>query len=97
MWPSPPCPVGEHCATPCTCYPIARHRARGGTSPPSVTKPVWLPRGMHSLRHSAGTRLFAETHDLEETARHLGHVKLEATRIYATWSDKRLRETLGWW
>ncbi len=55
------------------------------------------PKGMHSLRHSAGTRLFAETHDLEETARHLGHVKLETTRIYAKWSDKRLRETLGRW
>ncbi len=55
------------------------------------------PKGMHSLRHSAGTRLFAETHDLEETARHLGHVKLETTRIYAKWSDKRLRETLSLW
>jgi len=53
------------------------------------------PKGLHSLRHSAGTRLFAETHDLEETARHLGHVKLETTRIYAKWSDKRLCETLG--
>jgi len=55
------------------------------------------PKGMHSLRHSAGTRLFAETHDLEETARHLGHVKLETTRIYAKWSDRRLRETLSRW
>jgi len=56
-----------------------------------------VPKGMHSLRHSAGTRLFAETHDLEETARHLGHVKLETTRIYAKWSDRRLRETLSRW
>jgi len=55
------------------------------------------PKGMHSLRHSAGTRLFAETHDLEGTARHLGHVRLETTRIYATWSDRRLRETLSRW
>jgi len=52
---------------------------------------------MHSLRHSAATRLFAETHDLEGTARHLAHVKLETTRIYAKWSDKRLRETLSRW
>jgi len=50
-----------------------------------------------SLRHSTATRLYAETGDLEETARHLGHVKLETTRIYATWSDKRLRETLSRW
>ncbi len=58
-----------------------------------------VPKGMHSLRHrhAAGMRLFAETHDLEETARHLGHVKRETTRIYAKWSDKRLRETLGRW
>jgi integrase len=54
-------------------------------------------RGMHSLRHAAGTRLYAETHDLEATARHLGHSKLETTRIYAKWSDRQLRETIGRW
>jgi len=52
---------------------------------------------MHSLRHSAGTRLYAETGDLETTARHLGHAKLETTRVYAKWSDRRLRETIGRW
>ena len=30
------------------------------------------PKGVHALRHSAGTRLYAETRDLEATARHLG-------------------------
>ncbi len=55
------------------------------------------PKGMHSLRHSAGTRLYAETGDLEETARHLGHAKLDTTRIYAKWNDRKLRETLGRW
>jgi len=30
------------------------------------------PKGMHSLRHSAGTRLYAETGDLEETRSPLG-------------------------
>ncbi len=55
------------------------------------------PKGMHSLRHSAGTRLFAETGDLEMTARHLGHARLDTTRIYAKWSDRRLRETIGRW
>lgn len=54
-------------------------------------------RGVHALRHSAGTRLYAETHDLEATARHLGHSKLETTRIYAKWSDRQLRETIGRW
>ncbi len=52
---------------------------------------------MHSLRHSAGTRLYAETGDLEETARHLGHTKLDTTRIYAKWNDRKLRETLSRW
>lgn len=51
-------------------------------------------RGVHALRHSAGTRVYAETHDLEATARRLGHSKLETTRIYATWSDRQLRETI---
>ena len=55
------------------------------------------PKGVHALRHSAGTRLYAETRDLEATARHLGHAKLETTRIYAKWSDRQLRETIGRW
>ena len=54
-------------------------------------------KGVHALRHAAGTRLYAETHDLEATARHLGHSKLETTRIYAKWSDRQLRETIGRW
>lgn len=54
-------------------------------------------RGVHALRHSAGTRVYAETHDLEATARRLGHSKLETTRIYATWSDRQLRETIDRW
>ena len=55
------------------------------------------PKGVHALRHAAGTRLYAETRDLEATARHLGHSKLETTRIYAKWSDRQLRETIGRW
>jgi len=51
-----------------------------------------VPKGMHSLHHSAGTRLYVETGDLEETARHLGHAKLDTTRIYAKWNDRKLRE-----
>ena len=54
-------------------------------------------KGVHALRHTAGTRLYAETRDLEATARHLGHAKLETTRIYAKWSDRQLRETMGRW
>jgi integrase/recombinase XerC len=54
-------------------------------------------KGMHALRHTAGTRLFAETGDLETTARHLGHATIETTRVYAKWSDRRLRETISRW
>jgi integrase len=53
--------------------------------------------GMHSLRHSAGTRLYSETGDLDTTARHLGHTSIETTRIYAHWSDKTLKKTLATW
>jgi len=52
-------------------------------------------KGVHALGHSAGTRLYAETQDLETTARHLGHTTLETTQVYAKWSDRRLRETIG--
>ena len=55
------------------------------------------PKGVHALRHAAGTRLYAETRDLEATARHPGHCKLETSRIYAKWSDRQLRETIGRW
>ena len=30
-----------------------------------------------------------KTRDLEATARHLGHSKLETTRIYAKWRDRQ--------
>ncbi len=53
--------------------------------------------GLHSLRHSAGTRLYSETGDLDTTARHLGHASIETTRIYAHWSDKTLKKTLATW
>ena len=48
-------------------------------------------RGVHALRHYAGTRLTQE-HDgnLEPAARHLGHASLETTRTFAKWSDQRL-------
>jgi integrase len=84
-------------------------RADGYVLPYRTTASAWrhmqalclradvVPKGVHALRHSAGTRLYAETHDLEATARHLGHTKLETTRIYAKWSDRQLRETIGRW
>ena len=55
------------------------------------------PRGIHSLRHAAGTRVVRETGSLEEAAHHLGHVSIETTRVYAKWSNKTLQATVGEW
>lgn len=55
------------------------------------------PKGIHSLRHAAGTRVVAETGSLEEAARHLGHTSIDTTRVYAKWSNKRLQATVGEW
>ncbi len=54
-------------------------------------------RGLHSLRHSAGTRLVKETGSLELAAGMLGHSSLDTTRVYAKWSDERLKTALGTW
>jgi integrase/recombinase XerC len=54
-------------------------------------------RGIHALRHSAGTRVYRETGDLENVARHLGHASLETARVYAKWSDERLKNTVRDW
>jgi len=53
--------------------------------------------GYHALRHSAGTRLYKESGDLETVARLLGHSSLETTRIYAKWSEDGVRSRLGSW
>jgi len=55
------------------------------------------PKGLHSLRHAAGTRVVRETGSLEEAAHHLGHASIETTRVYAKWSNKRLQATVGEW
>lgn len=40
-------------------------------------------RSFHSLRHSAGTRMYEATRDVLMVARHLGHAHVETARIYA--------------
>ena len=54
-------------------------------------------RGVHSLRHHAGTKVMSRLGDLEAVARHLGHTNLETARIYAKWSDARLHDEVGNW
>ncbi len=55
-------------------------------------------KGLHALRHYAGTRITREHNgDLEPAARHLGHSSLETTRVYAKWSDEALKRSVGGW
>ncbi len=54
-------------------------------------------KGVHALRHYAGTRLMQQTNSLEDVARHLGHSSIETARVYAKWSDEKLRDVLNDW
>ncbi len=54
-------------------------------------------RGVHALRHAAGTRLRAETGDLAIVADHLRHATLETARGYAKTNNAPLKRTLGSW
>ncbi|MBB6099669.1 integrase/recombinase XerC [Deinobacterium chartae] len=54
-------------------------------------------RAYHGLRHHAGTRLMAETRDLDRTAHHLGHANINTTRVYAKLADNALDNTAGQW
>ncbi len=55
-------------------------------------------RGVHALRHYAGTRAAREHGgNLEPVARHLRHSNLETSRIYAKWSDETLKRSVGEW
>jgi len=53
--------------------------------------------GLHRLRHAAGTRMMAETHDLQEVAELLGHTQLDTARVYAQWANDTQRRTVGQW
>ena len=54
-------------------------------------------RGVHSLRHTAGTRIVGELDSLEDAAQQLGHANIQTTRIYAKWNNRRLRDAVGRW
>jgi integrase/recombinase XerC len=53
-------------------------------------------RGLHSLRHSSGTRLYRETRDLMLVRDHLGHASVTTSERYAK-SDERLGAVVGEW
>ena len=54
-------------------------------------------RGVHALRHAAGTRLREATGDLALVADHLRHASLDTTRGYAKASNKALVRALEDW
>jgi integrase/recombinase XerD len=49
-------------------------------------------RGPHSLRHACATRLLAEGLSMKEVADHLGHRKMDTTRVYAKVNLAGLRQ-----
>ena len=54
-------------------------------------------RGLHALRHSAGTRLQRETGNLSLVADHLGHATLDMARNYAKRDDEELKKAVDDW
>ncbi len=53
-------------------------------------------RGVHSLRHSSGTRLYRETGDLLLVRDHLGHASVRSSERYAK-GDARARTAIRDW
>lgn len=53
-------------------------------------------KGLHALRHYAGTRLAREK-GIREAAEHLGHNSLETARVYAKWDERELEDSVGNW
>jgi integrase/recombinase XerC len=51
-------------------------------------------RGVHSLRHYAGTMLYRETGDLNVPRKQLGHSDISTTTIYAKMDDVKLKNAL---
>ena len=54
-------------------------------------------KGVHALRHSAGTRLYRQTGDLGQVQDHLRHATLDMARRYAKSDRRRLRRSLDGW
>lgn len=54
-------------------------------------------KGVHALRHTAGTRLYRQTGDLGQVQDHLRHATLDMARRYARSDRRRLRDSLEGW
>ena len=51
-------------------------------------------KAIHSLRHTAGTRLMRKAHDPQMVQKFLGHSSIGTTSIYTKWSDDGLRTAI---
>lgn len=54
-------------------------------------------KGVHGLRHSAGTRLYRQTGDLGQVQDHLRHATLDMARHYAKSDRRKLSANLADW
>jgi len=49
------------------------------------------------LRHTAGTRLYAQTGKIEDAAAFLGHSQLETSRVYIHHADEGVKTAVTTW
>jgi len=75
-----------------TRYRAAIRHLRRACSRAGVT-----PKGLHALRHSAGTRLYEQSGDVELVSRLLGHESIATSTIYIKRSDKKLARAMEQW
>lgn len=54
-------------------------------------------KGVHALRHAAGTKLYRQTGDLGQVQDHLRHATLDMARRYARSDRRKLRGSLDAW
>jgi integrase/recombinase XerC len=54
-------------------------------------------KGVHALRHAAGTKLYRQTGDLGQVQDHLRHATLDMARRYARSDRRKLRGSLDRW
>ena len=54
-------------------------------------------KGLHGLRHGAGTRMYRQTRDLNQVQKHLRHKNITTTTIYAKLEDQATRRTVEDW
>jgi len=54
-------------------------------------------KGIHALRHAAGTKLYRQTGDLGQVQDHLRHATLDMARRYARSDRRKLRGSLEHW